>query len=103
MMETVRATEARQRWSQLLNRVFRRQARVIVEKSGIPVAALISAVDLEQLTRLEAERHERFKLLDEIRARNFDKEPAEVEQDVAEEIAAMRRERRDDEGSASSS
>lgn len=26
----------------LLNRVFRREARVIVEKSGIPVAAIIA-------------------------------------------------------------
>jgi hypothetical protein len=35
--ETVNVTEARRGWSDLLNRVFRREARVIVEKSGMPV------------------------------------------------------------------
>ena len=39
MTQTLKASEARAQWSQLLNKVFRRQARVIVEKSGIPVAA----------------------------------------------------------------
>jgi hypothetical protein len=67
---------------------------VLVEKSGIPVAAIVSAEDLERLTRLEAEREERFRVLDEIHAKNRDHDPEEVERDVAAEIAAMRREKR---------
>lgn len=39
---------------------------MIVEKSGIPVAAIISVDDLHLLNRLEAERQQRFKILDEI-------------------------------------
>jgi hypothetical protein len=35
--------------------VFRGQARVLVEKSSIPIAAIISAADFERLIRLEAE------------------------------------------------
>src|SRR5216684_1545697 len=58
--QTMKASQARQEWSQILNRVFRKQTRVLVEKSGIPVAAIVSADDLERLDRLDAERRARF-------------------------------------------
>jgi hypothetical protein len=74
--------------------VHSRRSRVIVEKGGIPVIALVALPDLERWTRLDQEREERFKVLQEIRARNADKTAEEVERDVAEELAAMRRERR---------
>jgi prevent-host-death family protein len=95
MTQIMKASQARQEFSQLLNKVFRRETRVIVEKSGIPVAAIISAEDLELLTQLEAARQARFKVIDQIHARNQDKDPEEVERDVAEEIAAMRAERQE--------
>jgi prevent-host-death family protein len=101
MTQTMKASQARQEFSQLLNKVFRRETRVIVEKSGIPVAAIISAEDLERLIRLEAERQARFKVIDEIHARNWDKDPDEVERDVAQEIAAMRAEERQRQASRS--
>ncbi|HLH22653.1 MAG TPA: type II toxin-antitoxin system prevent-host-death family antitoxin [Chloroflexota bacterium] len=92
--QTINASQARQEFSQLLNRVFRRETRVVVEKHGIPVAAIISARDLERFAELEAERQARFHVLDQIHARNRDKDPDEVARDVAEEIDAMRAERR---------
>jgi prevent-host-death family protein len=101
MTQTMKASQARQEFSQLLNKVFRRETRVIVEKSGIPVAAIISAEDLERLIRLEAERQARFKVIDEIHARNWDRDPDEVERDVAQEIAAMRAEERQRQASRS--
>ena len=55
----VKASEARQQFSGLLNEVYDRQARVIVERSGIPVAAIVSPDDLADLERVEAERQER--------------------------------------------
>ncbi len=55
MTQTIKATEARQQWGQLLNKVFRKETRVIVEKSGIPVAAIISAEDFQRLSNLEQE------------------------------------------------
>jgi hypothetical protein len=51
-------------------------------------------MDFERWTRLDREREERFRVIDEIHARNADREPDEVERDVAEEIASMRRENR---------
>ncbi len=90
--QTVKASEARQQWSELLNRVFRRQTRVIVEKSGIPVAAIISAEDLEHFHRLEAERAKDFAILDEIGEAFKDEDPAEIERQTAKAIAEVRAE-----------
>jgi prevent-host-death family protein len=93
--QTMAASEARQNFGKLLKQVFNRQARIIVEKGGIPVAALVSLPDLERWSRLDQEREERFRYMDEIRAKNQAFAPEEVERDVAEEIEAMRKERRE--------
>ena len=95
MTQTMKASQARQEWSQVLNQVFRGEKRVLVEKSGIPVAAIVSAEDLERLKQFEAQREERWKVVEETRAKNRDKDPDEVERDVANELAAMRREARE--------
>src|SRR5512135_541227 len=58
MKKTVKASEARQQLPQLLNTVYRGDTRVLVERSGIPVAAIVSARDLEELTRLDQQRAE---------------------------------------------
>ena len=92
--QTVKASEARAQWSQLINKVARRQARVIVEKSGIPVAAIVSADDLEQLDRLEQQRREHFRALDESQAAFADVPPEEIEREVARAIAEVRAENR---------
>jgi prevent-host-death family protein len=92
--QTVSASEARQKLGQLMKQVFNRESRVIVEKGGIPVVAMVSIADFKRWTRLDREREERFKIIDEIRARNADREPEEVERDVAEEIASMKGETR---------
>jgi len=63
MTQTMKASQARQEFSQLLNKVFRRETRVVVEKNGIPVAAIISADDLARLAQLEQERAQRFAVM----------------------------------------
>ena len=60
--QTMKASQVRQEWSKLLNTVFRDKTRVVVEKSGIPVVAIVSAEDLKRLQQLEAQRAERFKV-----------------------------------------
>lgn len=65
--KTINVTEARQNFSQLLNDVYRAKTRVVVEKSGIPVAAIISARDLERFNRWEAQRGRDFAVIDEAR------------------------------------
>ena len=90
MTQTINVTEARQKWSQLLNKVFRHETQVIVEKSGIPVAAIISAQDLARFKRLEAQRAERFKILDRIGAPFKDEIPAESARLAAQAVAEAR-------------
>ena len=94
MTQTVKASEARAQWSRIINKVARRQARVIVEKSGIPVAAIVSAQDLERLNQLEQQRAERFKVVDETRAAFKDVPDEEIEREVAKAIAQVRAENR---------
>lgn len=94
MTQTIAASEARQQFSQLLNQVFRREKRVVIEKSGVPVAALVSADDLEQLRRFEEQRREDFAVIDRIREA-FKGVPAEeVEREVARAVAEVRTQRR---------
>src|SRR6185503_4955237 len=66
--QTMKASQARQEFSQLLNKVFRRETRVIVEKSGIPVAAIISAEDLKRLQQLEEQRQRNFAAIEAVGA-----------------------------------
>jgi prevent-host-death family protein len=48
------ATEIRNHLGELLNRVYRREEHLVVEKLGNPVAAIISMQDYEQYQRLLA-------------------------------------------------
>jgi len=96
MTQTMKASEARQRWSAILNKVFRGETRVLVEKSGVPVAAIISADDLERFQRLEEQRGERYRVLEEMRKAFKDQPLEEIEQEVARAIAEVRAERRDE-------
>lgn len=92
MTQVMKASEVRQQWSQLLNKVFRDQTRVVVEKSGIPVAAVISAEDLKRFTQLEEQREERFKALDKIREAFKDVPTKELEREVNKAVSEVRTE-----------
>lgn len=94
MTQTLNASDVRSNWSQLLNNVFRNKVRVIVEKSGIPVAAVISAEDLAQLTQLETQRKERFKVLNSMREAFKDVPAEEIEKEVRKAITEVRVENR---------
>ena len=48
MQTVIGATEARNHFGQLLNRVYREEEHLVVEKSGIPVAAVISMKHYEE-------------------------------------------------------
>ncbi len=94
MTQTMKASEVRQQWSQLLNKVFCDQTRIVVEKSGIPIAAVISAEELKRFVRFEEQRNERFKVLDRIREVFQDVPVEEVEQEIKKAISEVRTEKR---------
>ena len=101
--QTIAASEARQRWAELLNQVFRREARVIIEKSGLPAATLISADDLARLIRFDEERATRFRALDASRAAFAGVPDDEIEREVARAVDEARAEIRRQEDPAARS
>ena len=84
----VEAREARTHFAQLLGEVHDGGQTVIVERSGTPMAAIIPLEEYEQLI---SEREERFQILNDIRRRMPDLPVQEVEHDIAQAIAAIRR------------
>ena len=93
-MQTMKISEVKQQLNRLVNQVYRRETRIMVEKSGIPVAGIVSAEDLRRLDRLDRERAERFKVLEEFGEAFKDVPAEELEQEVARALAEVRAERR---------
>src|SRR5687767_2723512 len=95
--KVVKATEARDQLPQILNSVYRGQGRVVIERSGIPVAAIVSPQDLAALNRLDAQRAQLAGVLAEMREAFRDVPQEEIEEEtnkaVAEVRAQMRAER----------
>jgi prevent-host-death family protein len=90
MTQTITASTARQEWSKILKKVFQEETRIVVEKSGIPVAAIIPAGDLKRLDQLEKERAERFRILDEVKAAFKDIPEAEIEKETDKALSRVR-------------
>ncbi|HEX2095549.1 MAG TPA: type II toxin-antitoxin system Phd/YefM family antitoxin [Longimicrobiaceae bacterium] len=88
MIIRIGAREARQKLSELIGRVHYGGDTVILENSGKPMAAV---VPLEMYERMMAEREARFRIIDEMRARMPDVPEEEAEADIAEAIAAVRK------------
>lgn len=95
--ETLSATEARQQFSQLLNRAFRGDVRILVEKGGIPVAAIVSARDLERLQHDDADDEDDDRVFQEFGDLFKDVPLDELEREVANAIQFARASRARDE------
>jgi len=93
-IEVVKASEARQHLSEILNKVHRGNVRILVEKSGIPVAGIVSARDMELLKQAEAQRERDFAIFDEIREAFKDVPDEEIEAEIAKALAEVRAEMR---------
>jgi prevent-host-death family protein len=88
--ETMKISDVRSHINTLVNRVYRKETRVVVEKSGIPVAAIVSLEDLERLERLERERAARFAVLDKLREAFAGVPVEEIEREAARAVAEAR-------------
>jgi prevent-host-death family protein len=94
LTQTMKISDVKNTLSSLVNRVYRKETRVLVEKSGIPVAAIISADDLKRFAQLERERDERFAVIDRMREAFADVPPEEIEREADRSVAAARERRR---------
>lgn len=89
-IQTMKIAEVRGQLDSLVNRVFRKETRVLVEEAGIPVAALVSAEDLRRWDRLDKDRAERFKAIAALREDFKDVPPEEIDREADRAVAALR-------------
>ena len=90
-IKTVPALEARTQFGRILKDVQGGRVRVLVEKSGVPMAGIISAQEFRQLI---TEREARFEVVDRVRRRLPSIPEREVQRDVREALKQVRRRRR---------
>lgn len=95
--ETQNVSETRRTLSETLDRVRRHEARIVIERSGIPVGAIVSMDDLEDLRRVQQRREEARRVLANVRSGFVGIPEEETEREVwtaIEEVEAERRARR---------
>src|SRR3954469_9032613 len=78
-VKTIQASEARQRLPDLLNRVYQGKTRIVVERSGIPVAAIVSVDEAQQLETLDQQREELWDVMQRMSKAFKDVPPDELE------------------------
>lgn len=92
--QTMKISDVKQQLNRFVNQLYRQRTRIVVEKSGIPVAGIVSIDDLRRLERMDREREELFKVLDEFAAGFKDQSPEEIERETARALAEVREEMR---------
>jgi prevent-host-death family protein len=93
--QTLNISAVRAELAALVNRVSRKETRVVVEESGVPVAALVSTDDLARLAQFDRQRAERFAVIDDVRAAFSDVSDEEIERET-DRILAKNREATDE-------
>jgi prevent-host-death family protein len=91
MTQTMNATQVRQQWSKILSDVYADKTRVVVEKSGIPVAGVVSVRDLRRLRQLDEQQAVDLKLLEDFSDAFKDVPEAELEREVAKAVQEARK------------
>lgn len=110
---TISATEAKNRFGDVIRRAYRSQEHLVVERGGIPVVAIVPISDYEQFltqgsvnetVKLEEELsnasaqnqagNRLMEFLEEMHAQMPDVPEEEAQKDIEEAIAAVRAEKR---------
>ena len=90
ILKIIPAVKARIHLGEIMKKVFKKEERVIVEKSGIPMVAILSADEYRIIVQ---EREERFKILDRIKAKIPNISSQEIEDDVTVAVKSVRKHR----------
>jgi prevent-host-death family protein len=94
MTQTKTISEVKTSLSTLVIEVSQNETRVLIEKDGTPVAALVSAEDLRTLSHLDEKRAARRRVVDAMREPFRDVPPEEIERETAKAVAEVRAEMR---------
>lgn len=90
MTQTMKISDVKSKLSSIVNEVYRKETRVLVEKAGIPVAALVSADDLERLWQLDRDWDAGTRSLERFSEAFADVPVDELEAQIAQIIAEGR-------------
>jgi prevent-host-death family protein len=86
----IKLTDTKQHLSQIVNQVARGESRVVIEKSGLPVAAIISAGEYQRFLQLDAERERRFAAMERIGEAFMDVPLTDLEAEVDRAVSEIR-------------
>lgn len=89
--DSLNFSSVRQQLSEIVNQVARRERRVLVEKHGVPVAAIVSPDDLKRLDALDEDERRRTAAFRAISERLADLPLDELEREIERSVAAVRR------------
>ncbi len=92
--ETKTVSEARRTFSETLNRVRESDVRVVVEKSGIPVAAVVPMSVLREADDRERRRQEAMEALRQAQAGFTGVSEEEAEREIAKALDEIKQEQR---------
>lgn len=92
--ETMSASETRKRFAETLNRVRETDTRIIVEKSGIPVAAVVPLEVLRDAEDRDRRRQEAIDSLRQAQAGFADVSEEEAEREIAKALDEIKQEQR---------
>src|SRR6476646_2703953 len=101
-IQTMTATDARQHFASAINQVARQQSQIVIEKSGVPVAALVSINDLLRLRSLEKQDPEIAAVFEMLSKPFRGVPPEEVEAETERILAETREEDRQERRKAAS-
>jgi prevent-host-death family protein len=90
---TMNVSEARRQFSEILNAVHRDDSRIVVEKNGIPVAAIVPIWANDLAARHEESREKLLQILTRTSAGFQDVSEEELEREIERADASIKRER----------
>lgn len=88
------ASDVRQHFAETVNEAARGRTRFVIEKNGVPSAAVVSARDLERLEQEDAQWEADWAFLEEFRGRFADVDSDELERMAIETVREIREEKR---------
>jgi prevent-host-death family protein len=89
-VETMKISDVKNQLSSLVNEVYRKERRILVEKAGIPVAALVSADDLAWLEERDRKWEEGSRAMERMSLAFADVPVEELEAEISRVIADIR-------------
>jgi prevent-host-death family protein len=92
--QTMKISDVKSRLNRLMNEIYRNQTRIIVEKSGIPVGAIVPLADLRRLDRFAVLDDEARAVLEAMRAPFRGVPPEEIERETERIMNDIREENR---------